>query len=124
MKAYLVLILAITINCLQVYPDECELTIEPSGWEDCKGKETDTKAEVCCFIRGKRAYTHQNRKTWCADVERADIDTPEKMENTKKRIIDGTYWEDVNETFSLEEIICYESNIKFSFLLLVLFLLF
>ena len=131
MKFYLLLILSTTIYSLKVYPDECELTIMPDGWEQCRGKETDTPEEVCCFVRGKRAVTYQNRTRWCADIIRADIDTPEKFEITKQKIINGTYWPDVEATLSLEEIICFDPpnfssklNLVTSFLLFLLFLLF
>lgn len=128
MKFYLLFALVITVNTLKVYPDECETTLHPQGWEQCKGKETDLPEEICCFVIGKRAITMQDTTHWCTDIRREDIETPEKFEITKERIRNGTYWSDVNETFSLEYITCWDfsskMNLSWLIFLIIIILLF
>ena len=112
------------------YPDidECESTYNPKGWEECRNKGTYTKNWVCCFFRGTRPDI--SNQTYCADVLRKNISTPEKRKIVEEQIKNGTYWEDMRQPFDLKEMICFDSdnsakNIYGSkFVLILLFLFF
>ena len=126
MKLYILLLLIISVYSLEVYPDPCELTWNPKGWEECRGKETDLEKEVCCYLEGTRKDIVN--KTYCADIIAEDVSTPEKRQETIDRIKNGTYWNDTPVSLELTKMICYDKDLKGGYLLvpslLVIILLF
>ena len=120
MKTSLLLLLIIAVYSLKVYPDPCELTWNPKGWEECRGKETDLEKEVCCYLEGTRQDIAN--KTYCADIIAEDVSTPEKRQETIDKIKKGIYWDDTPVSLNLTKMICYDKDLKGGYLLMSSFL--
>ena len=70
----------------------CERMKNPSAVEDCTGKSTEFIDEICCYLEGKE-YGEDSPKTECVDIIIDDTVNEHRLNETKKKIINGAYWE-------------------------------
>ena len=92
--------------CDEEWSSPCELTKNPTSYEDCKQKGTEFIHETCCYSKGIQNNTELIE---CVEVSRDDVRTEESVEITKQRIIAGEYWDwdGYNLTYnSIEIFIC------------------
>ena len=88
----------------------CEQTQDVKGFADCKGKGTEFDTEVCCYCESKMDYNPDYVNHTCIDVTAADVQTPEGIEDVKKRIANGSYWEDYDQTGEILDLVCYDKK--------------
>ena len=94
----------------------------PIKRDDCVGKSTEYIEEVCCYLIGSQDDDIDLGE--CVDVDRDDVRNELGYNNTKKKIINGTYWENYNLRYnSIKVLDCYYNYIFPKILLLFLFVL-
>ena len=88
----------------------CESTVNPKGFSDCQGKETEFKTETCCYVKSKMKKDSEDLFN-CIDVTAKDVETDEGLERVKELIKNGTYWPSYNETvYEISELVCSEKR--------------
>ena len=124
----------ISSNDMTVEDDEfespCEYINENENftiksYEDCKDRSSEYIYEICCFLRGKESKNNDTRNE-CVDINRDDKILDKGLNATKKKIMDGTYWNSWNGTYDSIEIL--DCHLGFIFMkkisILLLFLLY
>ena len=100
----------------------CESIKNPKSYEDCRGKSTEFVYEACCFLKG---VDNENvEEAECVDIERDHIRYDKNLNETKRLIINGTYWESYNLSYNSIEILrCDNYNISPSIIIILLILI-
>ena len=117
-------IFLIILNCTFCpWISPCERIINPSSYDDCKGKSTEFVYEACCFLKGVDDKGEEESE--CIDIERDHIRYDKNLNETKEKIINGTYWDSYNFKYTSIEILRCDNNYIYApvFLLFLLILL-
>ena len=97
MKLYLVFLYLFILNISPSFAvSDCEKTKNPKIDTDCKGKKAEFKTETCCYAKGTQNGTTE---TECLDINKRDIDTEAKLNETIKKIKEGKYWETYQDPY-------------------------
>ena len=106
MQYYLNIIIVLSLISLFIcWSSPCEQIKNPSSFNECIGKSTEFVHEVCCYLKGVKNNTNI---TECVDIFRDDIRSEIDINNTKKNIENGTYWDKYDLVYNSIEILkCY-----------------
>ena len=118
----IIIIFLYLISIFHCWESPCEKMKNPIKRDDCVGKSTEYIEEVCCYLIGTQDDDIDLGE--CVDVDRDDVRNELGYNNTKKKIINGTYWENYNLRYnSIKVLDCYYNYIFPKILLLFLFVL-
>ena len=100
--------LIILHNSFCEWSSPCESINNPLSYDDCKGKSTEFVYEACCFLKG---IDNENIEiSECVDIERDHIRYDHNLNETKRLIINGEYWEQYNLSYVSIEILQCSNN--------------
>lgn len=111
---------------------ECETKQPVDNENECFNAKAELTSEGCCYLKSdwKEGNKHEKEVIGaCVDIKLVDSANAAKMEETKKRILNGSYWDgDFGEPTKIEKFVCANTNadsfvlIKLSFLIISLLL--
>ena len=110
---------------------ECETKQPVDNENECFNAKAELTSEGCCYLKSdwKEGNRHEKEVIGaCVDIKLVDSATAEKMEETKKRILNGSYWDgDFGEPTKIEKFVCANTKstnssvfMKLNFLILSL----
>ena len=103
MKYYLKIIIFLSLISIFVFwSSPCEVVKNPSSFHDCIGKSTEYVHEVCCYLKG---IQNNSEISECVDIVRDDTRSELDINNTKKNILNGTYWSKYDLVYNSIEIL-------------------
>ena len=93
----IIIIFLYLVSIFHCWESPCETMKNPNSTYDCIGKSTEYIEEVCCYLEGVQDNAPIIE---CVDVDRDDVRSELERNNTKKLIINGTYWENYDLTYN------------------------
>ena len=113
---------------------ECEKKQPATSEKECFNAKAELPTEGCCYLESDWKEGDREEKDIigsCIDIKLVDSETKQKMEETKKKILDGTYWDgDYGVPTKINKFVCANTKstesstiMKVNFILLCLSLI-
>lgn len=115
-----------SFKCFDTY-SECKKRQPVSDPNECFSSKPELTTQSCCYLESdwKTADKHEAEVVGsCVDIYLTDSATEEKIEETKKKIMSGTYWKNnAGYATKINKLVCESTNLKLGYFMIFLTLI-
>lgn len=115
-----------SFKCFDTY-SECKKRQPVSDPNECFSSKPELPTQSCCYLESdwKTEERHESDIVGsCVDIYTADANTTEKIEETKKKIMAGTYWKgNTGHATKINKLVCDSTNLKLGYFMMFLILI-